>query len=100
MDTVDFEYIIEDVLTMATNLGINAARGIELFLSRDGRNPIVEKQYDRNNHFSGTAREISIAWLEEVLAFAADIPSPPSPSSRVAARNPTPPGDTILVTDL
>ena len=89
----DFEYIIEDVLHMGTSLGINMCSGAEPFLSPDGRNPIAEGMYDSDNHFKGTARDIVIAWLEDVLSYAEDLdprdvlPSPPPVAAAVAAED-------------
>ena len=111
-----FQLIIDDVLNLARGVGINAASGSEDIFSRDGQNPIVDRLYDENNVFAGTARDIAIAWLDDVLAFAAYadasrprdlLPSDPGPAedlapqesyfssvpSPVAARNATLPGD-------
>ena len=49
--------------------------------------------YDSDNHFKGTARDIVIAWLEDVLSYAEDLdprdvrPSPPPVAAAVAAED-------------
>ena len=78
---------------MGTSLGINVCSGAEPLLSPDGRNPIAEEMYDDNNHFKGTARDIIIAWLEDVLSYAEDLdprdvpPRPPPVAAAVAAED-------------
>ena len=70
MDTVDFEYIIDDVLTMATSLGINAASGIERFLRRGAEVVATQLSISSTTEItiSRTAKIRLLGWSRSLLS--------------------------------
>ena len=70
MDTVDFEYIIDDVLTMATSLGINAASGIERFSRRGAEVVATQLSISSTTEItiSRTAKIRLLGWSRSLLS--------------------------------